>query len=395
MGISLLVCCHSFPPAYADGGPVQSVGNLVRTLVREGTAVTVFTTNRNGNSRLCVPLGTPTDWNGAKVYYFKVYKPWWYGFTPDCILALRNEVKKADVIHSTAIFSFLPDLGAWLAKVYNKPYVISPRGNLSPIALKKGWLKKHFYYNVLVRSILNSANVVHCMTPMDADWVIRLGIRTPVICVPNGVDLSEINRVRSFNSIIERIPRLRDKQIVMFLGRIDKIKGLDLLLKSWSFITTTFPNTALVIVGPDPKGYRSFLESLSIQLKINNSVHFVGEWTGIEKNTLLSSADLFVMPSYTENFGMSIAEALALGVPVLASDRCGIVSYLHPGEDVFVVPCEVEALSIAIRKLLLDKELRMRIGESGQHRAKELFDIKNIARSMLTIYGDTIKHAKA
>lgn len=395
MHLKVLILTPSFPPAYADGGPVQSSGDLVKNLIKEGAEVTVLTTNRNGNNTLSVPLGKAIDWYGAKVYYFQVHKPWWYGFSPSGLPQVRAQVCSADVVHCMAIFSFLPDFGALWAKFKRKPYIVSPRGNLSPFALKKGYLKKFVYYSLITKPLLNSASTVQCMTPMDAGWAASLGLRAPIVKVPNGIDFDEFYQTSARNILFEWFPDLWRKTIVLFLGRIDPIKGLDLLLNSWSDVTGDFPDAVLVIIGPDSKGYRAQLESLASKLGISKTVRFAGEITGTCKYTILSSADLFVMPSYSENFGLAIAESMAAGVPVLASDRCAIISYLRNGKDILVVPCKKVEFATAIRKLLLNKELRMQIAESGQHRAKELFDIKHGARSMLAIYGDAIKHTKA
>jgi glycosyltransferase involved in cell wall biosynthesis len=231
------------------------------------------------------------------------------------------------------------------------------------------------------------------MTPMDAKWAEEFGVRAPIVQVPNGIDAGFFGQPCDREDFFARMPHLRNKTLVMFLGRIDAIKGLDMFLDAWAEASPAFPDAALVIVGPDPKGYRRQLEAQVARLGISSSVHFVGEWREADKRLILSAATLFIMPSYSENFGLAVAEAMATGVPVMASDRCGIVSCLQHGKDLWVVPCDRRAWSGALKTLLSDAPLRALLAKQGRSAAREHFDLRSIARRMLELYAGVLAQA--
>ncbi|GAJ22860.1 unnamed protein product, partial [marine sediment metagenome] len=163
-----------------------------------------------------------------------------------------------------------------------------------------------------------------------------------------------------------------DQRIILFLGRIHKIKGLDLLAKAFADLPKPLDNIKLVIVGPDD-GYLSSLKKLVTDLGINDKVLFTGPLYGQEKLKAYVDADVYVLPSFYEIFGITVLEALACGTPVIVTNRCGIADAIN-GQAGLVVPYDKEQLQHALLHLLGDDKMRSQFSEKGKSLVREKFN---------------------
>jgi len=194
-------------------------------------------------------------------------------------------------------------------KSKNFKLIVSPRGSLSPWALKHGSYFKKIIWCLVQSKLIKSADLIHVTSLLEYREIRNLGYKNPIALIPNGVDLPIFTRTKSqdFSSV---------KQ-VLFLGRLHKKKGLDILLLAWKNISLIYNDWVLKIVGPDD-GYLQDIKILICKHAITN-VLLSGEFRGNEKFDAYRNSDIFVLPTYSENFGMTVAEALACETPVIVT----------------------------------------------------------------------------
>jgi glycosyltransferase involved in cell wall biosynthesis len=187
------------------------------------------------------------------------------------------------------------------------PLMISPRGTLSEWAMQSGSPFKRVFWPLVQRPALDATNCFHATATSECEDIRRMGFRQPVAIIPNGIDIPDLP------------PKVRSNfRTLLFLGRIHPVKGLDILLPAWQAVQDRFPEWRLRIAGPDNHGYLTEMQRLAGELRLERT-EFSGALWGAQKWCAYGQADLFVLPTYSENFGMSVAEALAAGTPVIVT----------------------------------------------------------------------------
>lgn len=212
-----------------------------------------------------------------------------------------------DLYHNHSLW-MMPNVYACLAaKKLKKPLVVSPRGTLSSWAFGSGsWVKKLFWPFVQ-RPALDWTVCFHATAVSEYDDIRRHGFRQPVAVIPNGIHIPD-NYTKKENSF----------RTLLFLGRIHPIKGLDILLPAWRVVQKKYSDWQLRIIGTDNQGYLKKIKRLAQDLDLER-VEFSGPLYGKNKWQAYRDAEIFILPSYSENFGVSVAEALATGIPAIVT----------------------------------------------------------------------------
>jgi glycosyltransferase involved in cell wall biosynthesis len=256
---------------------------------------------------------------------------------------------------------------------------------LDPWSLAQGALKKKLYIALRLRRNLNRAAAIHFTTTTERDLVMGpLRLKAPAVVEPNGLDLSEFDSLPPRGTFRARFPQIGQRRAVIFLGRLHHKKGLDLLIPA--FARGAPAAAILVLAGPDDDGYQRKVEQMVEENDVAGRVVFTGMLRGRERVEALVDADLFVLPSYQENFGIAVIEALAAGCPVVISDQVNIHNEITAARVGAVVPTEVGALSMEIASWLNDAKLREDVGRRGPAFVRERYDWNRIARDWVTIY---------
>ena len=221
--------------------------------------------------------------------------------------ALNGVQSDADLAHIHGLWLPLHHAAVRAARQRGIPYVVSPRGMLEPWALAHRRWKKRLAWQLYQKSDLRGAALLHATSEVEAASIRRLGLRAPIALIPNGVDVPSPLPARA------RGPVRR----ALFLSRLHPVKGLPLLIEAWSRVR---PDAwELVLAGPDEGGYRAAIEALVRQAGLPDVVTFAGPVADADKWALYRTADLVVLPTHSENFGLVVAEALGAGVPVLTT----------------------------------------------------------------------------
>jgi glycosyltransferase involved in cell wall biosynthesis len=334
-----------------------AAGELVRRLVARGHVVEVVTTtitDLHARPALRSSLGVV---DGAKVRYLSTpirYR--WMGVTPTLPLALAR-LHRPDVAH---IFGFrdpvTTGVAAW-CRVVRVPYVFEPLGMFEP-RLRKVLLKRALDVT-LYRGVARGAAVVVVASERERDAVIDCGVPAEKVRV-RGNGFPEPSAPQEKGDLRPRLGIPSAAPIILYVGRIAAGKGIEHLLEA----VRAIPDAHLVISGPDDRhGTSAVVEQAEAAPATAARVHAL-PMTAEPPRDLYPQADVFVLASAGESFGMVAAEAAAAGTPVIVSDRCGIAGFFAEGEAL-VVPYEQEAVIDAIRRVLLDGELRERLAHGG------------------------------
>ncbi|NEQ21125.1 MAG: glycosyltransferase [Microcoleus sp. SIO2G3] len=356
--------------------------SLSKALASEGAAVTILTTDANGETRLDVLLDRPVEQDGYQIRYFRGVAGR-YKFSIDLLRWLAAHTSEFDVAHIHALFSPVSSLAAAIARRQNLPYLLRPLGTLDPADLQKKRRLKQIYARLIERSNLANAAALHFTSSQEADSAHRFGVATRDWILPLGVELAPATSIE--------LPPVRP--IVLFLSRLDRKKGLDLLLPALTQLAIEGEPFHFVLAGTNPQdpGYEAEVLAQIRSSSLAKCTTIAGFVTGGDKTAWLQAADLFVLPSYYENFGIAVAEAMAAGVPVVVSDRVSIASVVQSTQAGWVTSCDRSTLMEVLRSALSDPVERQQRGTNGRQYAAANFDWQQIARRAIAFYHSVVE----
>jgi len=302
-----------------------------------------------------------------------------------------------EVVHSHGLWLDVSRQSAKLSKQLGIPHIISPCGMLQKDAVKRSKWKKRIAWLGFQKKILLSAEMIHAKSEAEASEIRKRLPRAKVRVVPNPIETPPQNivdgntsdlSIRLNKDFFQRAGILLEHKILLFMGRVHPVKGLEHLLNAWTGIYETFPDWHLVIIGPDEGGFRSKLKSM---IRNNSSnVAFVDPLFGEDRWTAYMNADLFVAPSEFENFGQSIAEALSVGVPVITTIGTPWKELKEKNCGWWIDPTP-ESIADALQEAMsLSDSERKAKGEAGKN-IVEQFLPSIIAEKMCELYSNCAK----
>jgi glycosyltransferase involved in cell wall biosynthesis len=317
----------------------------------------------------CGSSENPLAIQGVRVEFLNTKITSWFSMRKAFKTFLK--VEKPDLVHINGIWSPQNWCFQKTAQALGIKVVLTPHGMLEPWILARNPLKKKMALFLYQYKAVAIANYLHATAKMEQDNIQALGFKNPISIIPNGVDLSEVKKVKT---------NYGSKKIV-FLSRIHPKKGIELLLQAWRDMDTA--DWTLEIAG---NGEAAYIETLTKSAQDLKNVQFVGPQFGEAKWDFLRSADVMVLPTYSENFGIVVAEALAVGVPVITTEGA-------PWEDLNTENCGwwieigVEPLKNTLAKALKMESSELQImGGNGECLVKEKYDIKAVAKNMNELY---------
>lgn len=291
-------------------------------------------------------------------------------------IASTMSTKEIDIVHAHGLWTGAALAASQLASRGRKPLVISPHGMLEPWAFNHRRLKKALPWVLWERGVVANASLIQAMSQQEAEAVWGLGLPIPAAIHPVGLDLRNVK---------PRTPHAGRRRTCLFLSRLHPKKGLPILLEAWARLRPQ--GWDLTIAGPDDNDHRGQLEAMAVALGVNDTVTFYGPVYGDEKWYLFSTADLFILPSYSENFGIVVAEAMAAGLPVIATTGTpwGFLAAKGVG---WCVATETDAIEAALRDATTTAPTVLEeMGVRSAHLARDLFNWDSIALAMNDAYG--------
>ncbi|WP_041238546.1 glycosyltransferase [Gloeothece citriformis] len=372
------------------GGPSKSVIELTQALGDQGVEVDLVTTNANGLSSLDVPLYEWIIKSTYRLQYFSYLSLNDYKFSWSLTKWLFQNVKHYDIVHTNAIFSY-PILPAyWACQYYQVPFIVTPRGMLEPWALAyKSW-KKKFYFALLEKPALQRASAIQMLASTEAKRVEKLQLKAPLVIVPNGIDQQDFKSLPNPELFYQHFPHDRNKKLILFLGRIDPKKGLDLLASAFAKVHSQFSDTHLIIAGPDNIGFSQTAKNYFANSYCLEAVTFTGMLTGSLKYAALAAASLYVAPSYSEGFSMSVLEGMASGLPCVITTGCNFPEAAAE-KAALVVDIDATQIANALLWCLKNPQQAKAMGDRARHLIFEKYTWEKIAASMISFYGKIIR----
>lgn len=314
--MKLLQINASYKPAYIYGGPTMSVSKLSEELVKAGCETEVFTTTANGMSELPVTPGVQTNIDGVKVTYFSRLTKDHTHFSRALLKKLRQDVLNFDLVHIHAWWNLVSVLSCRLALRRGVPVIISPRGTLSSYSFSnRNSLVKRLIHALLGEKLLKKS-YIHVTSEREKEAMEKLIGPKKIFNIPNFIAFpAEV----SFD-----VTKPKDNLRLIFLSRIEEKKGLEILFEALAETSIAY---RLTVAGDGDTAYINNLKKYAEELDITQNIHWAGFKTG-DKFDTLQQHDLFVLPSYDENFGNAVIESLSVGTAVLISNNVGLENYV-------------------------------------------------------------------
>ncbi|MBN3951810.1 MAG: glycosyltransferase [Nostoc sp. NMS7] len=374
------------------GGPSQMVLGLAPALVKEGVEVTILTTDSNGDNGqtpLDVPLNRPIKQDGYEIIYFRCAPFRRYKFSLDLLNWLKRHAHEFDIAHIHALFSPIISAAAIVCRQQKLPYIFRPLGTLDPADLRKKKQLKQLYVAIIERQNLAGAAAIHFTSDQEAKISERFGVSTPELVIPLGVIPPE-SFLKNVSDQLLKIPK--DVPLVLFMSRIDPKKGFNLLIPALEKLLAVGYKFHFVLAGTNPQDpdYEQKIISQIQNSPLRSHTTITGFVTGELKFSLLQAADLFVLPSYYENFGIAVAEAMVAGTPVVISDQVHICQQIRDSQSGWVGATDVEALVELLQEALQNPAERQRRGLNAQKYALENFSWDAIARQTIQAYQEIL-----
>ncbi|HEY9620942.1 MAG TPA: hormogonium polysaccharide biosynthesis glycosyltransferase HpsP [Crinalium sp.] len=376
------------------GGPSQMVMGFSKALAAQGAEVTILTTDSNGDAGqapLDVPLDRPVPQDGYQVRYFRCSPFRRYKFSLDLLRWLAQHAPEFDIAHIHALFSPVSSAAAMVARSKGLPYVLRPLGTLDPADLQKKRRLKQLYAALLERPNLAGASAIHFTSNQEAKISERFGLTTRDLVIPLGVkppDAVDDQTRASMASELAKFEIPGDRPRLLFMSRIDPKKGLDLLIPALETLLAEGLSFHWILAGANPQdpGYEQQMRSRIQASSLTSHTTITGFVSGSLKTALLSQADLFVLPSYYENFGIAVAEAMVAGIPVVISDQVHICNEVRQAKAGWVCSCDVKSLTEALRSALQAASERQRRGDLAKQYALQNYSWDAIAQQTIQAY---------
>jgi glycosyltransferase involved in cell wall biosynthesis len=382
---------HVIPAIAARyGGPSQAVRLLCHALSEQpDLQVELVTTDADGS---CQRISSSQVPQGYPVHVFRRTLSERWKYSGQMAGWLKNHVREFDIVHIHALWTHSTFAAARAAQRAGIPYIIRPAGMLSKYSLgHRSWIKR-FSWMLSERGTVAGAAAFQATTEPEADDIRQVWPSADVVVIPNGVDDSAFTVRPDRNSLRSLLLKsLAERPILLFLSRLHPKKGIvDLLLPALAAMTD---RPLLVIAGGaddhDP-GYATLVKQTITSLGLQNDVRLWGEVKGPDRWALFDAADLFVLPSHSENFGIVVAEAMARGCAVLITDQVQICDHVGRAECGVIVTVDIDALTSSIKNLLSDLGELHSKGLRGRQYAQNHFSWIAVANDVKRMYTEVI-----
>jgi glycosyltransferase involved in cell wall biosynthesis len=333
------------------GGPTYSVSALAEELARQGNIVTVQTTNANGTNDFQYPSGTSKIINGVRVIYYRRISGDPTSVSPAHTWALMKSIRQFDIVHIQGWWNWVAMMSLIICKIYGVPHVLSPRGALSEYTFQtqhtkrtKKWLHRFLFKGMLTRTLL------HVTSSEEARKFREVLPKARIVTIPNIVDIP--GKWKRLNVKHEPLQ-------ILFLGRIDQVKNLELLIHSLEKVS--FPYILSIAGDGDP----IYIEHLKNLITHNHQIKFLGPVYDTAKFEFLANSDVLVLLSHTENFGNVVIESLSQGTAVLVSKNVGAADIVEVHDLGWIIQPDLKTCVDTLNIINLDRKRLEDIRQRG------------------------------
>jgi glycosyltransferase involved in cell wall biosynthesis len=299
---------------------------------------------------------------------------------------LWHRSSQFDVVHIHYLYRFHTIAAVLAARHAGVPYVIQVHGSLDPWHRQRRRRAKSLYHALIEDSNLRGAAAIICTTDFEARSIRSLGYKGPTWVIPIGIDTEDLRRPAAADAFLAQAgvePRTR---VVTFLGRISEKKGLPLLVEAFRDTASQFPSARLLVAGPDDEGIGRNLGTRIEELGLAGRISFLGSVGGDEKRALLQRSDVFVLPSADESFGIAVAEAMAVGCPVVVSPNVALQDVVTSAGAGIVAERNGASIAAAVNAILGDRQMADRMAAAGQRVVDDRYSWTQVAAESARMY---------
>lgn len=362
------------------GGPIHSIRNYCLGQVNQGHRVSLRVVEGYPHTSPAVRLGPPVD-----MFVGHVGFPSRLGVSPDLRKQLARD-DSPDIYHLHGAWLRAMHYGAEEARHRQVPYLVELMGMYEPYGLRTKWLRKRIARWWFQDALLQRANCLHVNSLREGENLRRLGFTAPLAVIPVGVDTKVIADRQATGSPDAGWPQLNNRPFILFLSRIHPKKGVEVLLEAWKRVASRQPDFLLVMAGTGTPDYVARCKTMAARLGIDSSVLWMDHITDDEKWWAYAKAEAYVLPSFSENFGNSVAEALACGTPVLTTvdtpwdiiedSGCGWIARPEP-----------DSLAEGLERILSSNEAERRaMGNAGRQLVGQRFSLDAVLIQLEEVY---------
>jgi glycosyltransferase involved in cell wall biosynthesis len=373
---------HVIPSlSLTEGGPTRAIATMEQALAAQGVTVETATTDDAGSGRHNgKPLAQPLQEGGAVHWYF-AKRTDFYKWSPAFAQWIRREVRHYDLVHIHAVFSFTSTMAARAARSAGVPYVVRPLGTLNDYGLTRHrpWLKAASL-RFIDGPLLRDAAAIHFTSDEEATEARKLGLPLKEAVIPLGIAVPVTAGVKTFTATISIAPRL------LFLSRLDAKKNLEGLLDAIALLQAEMPQLRLVVAGAGTPEYVQTLRARAQSLGFDRLIDWAGHVEGEAKSAAFAGADLFVLPSYSENFGIAAAEALAAGLPCVLGEGVAIANDVVKAGAGIAVGTDAASIAQGLRRIIADHEALPTLSANAIRLARERYSIEAMGVNLKRLY---------
>ena len=373
----LNICAYT----WSIGGPARIIYDHTTEVLRKGHSVDILSPVSPGDEPYPVPEGAHLILCKRTPVISRIYRE----FSIELIHYLKKNIHQYDIIHIHGIWHF-GSLAPFLFTSKAKK-VITIHGLLDRWAINHHRWKKDLVSFLYQKKLLGKADLIQINNQDEEQDVLHyLGYRPDnLVIIPNGMRMADYTHLPAKNTFRTHFGLDPSKKTVLFMGRLNIKKGLDLLLPAFKNYISKYNDAQLVLAGPDD-GYLNETENFIQTNQLSDKILLVGMLTDQIKKAALADADLFVLPSYSEGFSIAVLEAMASKVPTLVSDRVGFGDYIKEHHAASLTELTVESLSRQLETTLQDASYRQKLMENAYQMLVDNFDIGVVANRLLEEY---------
>ena len=370
------------------GGTAEVVPRMCEELVALGHDVTILTLSWGKSAAAALRA----EEHGVKIKYCKRTRSLFpsLGYSKEFAADVKQLVLKADVVHLHGLWQWPCWRAAEEAIKVGRPYVMQPHGFLEPERLKKSAFRKGVIGWMMERPRFRSASRAIATAESERAGLLKYKVGTPVEVVPIGIDTQDIEAATKDEALLRRLGVPSGKRVLLYLSRLSPIKGLDMLAEAWMRLKKFHDDWHLLIVGDDTQGFSEIIKRQYAGWVTDESASLPGPVYGPDKFKLLKSADAFVLPTRSENFGIAVLEALAAGLPVVCTKGApwSVIAKEGAGRWVDV---SVDALEQGLRDVMSSDCVDFaKMGEAGRRIASRDYSWQGVTRHLLDVYDEVV-----
>lgn len=376
------------------GGPSEAILPMCRALSEQGIDLLLATTDDGvsagiGNGKL--QYGQISNYKDQPTIFFRSQIGSSFKYSRPFAQWLNSNVANYEIVHIHAVFNHASIAAAHACRRRGIPFIVRPLGTLDPWSMKqKSWRKKIFWHGGIKR-LLRSAAAVHYTARAEQEATEQsLGLNHGVV-VPLGVEPEQVREPASPDSFLKKDSLPRAQPYVLVLSRLLPTKGLDVFLEAFLSVRNQkqLHHWNLVLAGEGPVNFVTRLKQMTAAANASNHVLFPGWLDGDNKRAALQQASLLALPSYHENFGLCVMEALACGVPVLVSPQVNLAPEVQAARAGWVAEVDKNSLAAALTGALASDEERRLRGDAGRTLSRS-FSWPAIAGKLNDVYREVL-----